>query len=63
MSFGFCQETSPPSQCAPLSFQDTPSPALEQCCLDSGNCCDDLFDLDGDGNYDDSIGSCGRTPC
>lgn len=63
LSFGFCEEHSPPPQCASIAAQDKTSPALEQCCIDNGYCCEDLFDLDGDGNSGDLIGSCGKTSC
>jgi hypothetical protein len=63
LSFGFCQERSAPSQCASIANQDKTSPALEQCCIDSGYCCQDLFDLNGDGNYGDLVGSCSGTSC
>jgi hypothetical protein len=61
LSFGFCKEHSPPSQCASIAQQDKTSPELEQCCIDNGYCCEDLFDLNGDGNNGDLIGSCGKT--
>jgi hypothetical protein len=63
LSFGFCEEFSLPSQCAAIAAQSGTSPALEQCCIDNGYCCEDLFDLDGDGNSGDQIGTCGATSC
>jgi hypothetical protein len=63
LSFGACEESSPPSQCAPSEVGDKPSPALEQCCINSGNCCQDLFDLNGNGDTSDQVGSCSGTTC
>ncbi len=63
LSFGVCEESEPPSQCAGTAEGDKASPALEQCCIDSGNCCQDLFDLNGDGNTSDQVGSCSGTTC
>jgi hypothetical protein len=63
LSFGHCQEGPAPSKCAMIANEDKTVPALEQCCIDTGNCCDDLFDLNGDGNYDDSVGACANTSC
>ncbi len=63
LSFGYCQENSPPSQCQSIADDDKASPALEQCCIDSGNCCQDLYDLNGNGDTTDLIGSCSGTSC
>ena len=63
LSFGFCEERSIPSACASIADTDKTSPALEQCCIDNGYCCDDLFDLNGDGNTGDLVGSCKGTSC
>jgi len=63
LSFGACQEGSPPAQCASTADSDKASPALEQCCIDSGNCCQDLFDLNGNGSTTDQIGNCSGTSC
>jgi hypothetical protein len=63
LSFGFCEETSPPARCAGTADQDKASPALEQCCIDSGNCCQDLYDLNGNGNTNEQIGNCSGTTC
>jgi hypothetical protein len=63
LSFGYCQENSPPSQCQSIADDDKSSPALEQCCIDSGNCCQDLYDLNGNGDTTDLIGSCSGTSC
>jgi hypothetical protein len=63
LSFGVCEETSPPSQCASTAEGSQSSPALEQCCIDSGNCCQDLYDLNGDGDTSDQVGNCSGTTC
>jgi hypothetical protein len=63
LSFGVCEETSPPSQCASTADSDKMSPALEQCCVDSGNCCQDLYDLNGNGDTSDQVGNCSGTTC
>ncbi len=63
LSFGYCQEGSPPSQCESVADESRQSPALEQCCIDSGNCCQDLFDLNGNGSTSDQVGNCSGTTC
>jgi hypothetical protein len=63
LSFGACQEGSPPSQCASAADSDKASAALEQCCVDAGYCCEDLFDLNGNGSTTDQVGSCSGTSC
>jgi hypothetical protein len=63
LSFGFCKEAPIPSKCAAIADQYKTSPELEQCCIDSGFCCQDMFDLNGNGNYGDLIGTCNGTSC
>jgi hypothetical protein len=63
LSFGYCQEGNPPSQCQSVGDDNKPTPALEQCCIDSGRCCQDLFDLNGNGATNDLIGNCSGTSC
>jgi hypothetical protein len=63
LSFGYCQEQNPPSQCQSLDGDAKPTPALEQCCIDSGRCCQDLFDLNHNGDTSDLIGNCTGTSC
>jgi len=63
LSFGVCEESSPPDQCAPAADGDKATPALEQCCIDSGHCCQDLFDLNGNGDTSDMVGNCSGTTC
>jgi hypothetical protein len=63
LSFGVCQEGTPPAACASTADTDKVSPALEQCCIDNGYCCQDLFDLNGNGSTTDQAGSCSGTSC
>jgi hypothetical protein len=63
LSFGSCRESPPPAACASLADQSQPAPALEQCCIDNGFCCEDRFDLNGDGNTSDQLGQCSGTTC
>jgi hypothetical protein len=63
LSFGVCEESSPPAQCGSTADSDKASPALEQCCIDSGNCCQDLYDLNGNGDTSDQVGNCTGTTC
>lgn len=57
--WGPCIETTNiPSQCQYLGiFYDEP------CCINSGNCCQDIQDLDYDGDHDESIGNCEGIKC
>ena len=63
LSFGVCRETPPPAQCDSIAKENKSSPALEQCCLDSGGCCEDVYDLNGNGNTSEQIGRCSGTSC
>jgi len=63
LSFGYCQEQSPPSQCESIADQDHESAALEQCCIDNGYCCQDQFDLNGNGTTGEPIGRCSGVTC
>jgi len=62
-SFGRCREGSVPRGCEDVASRSHDSPALEQCCIDQGFCCSDRFDLDGDGNTTESLGTCDTTTC
>ena len=33
-------------------------PESERCCIDAGYCCQDYYDLDGDGDNSEALGSC-----
>jgi hypothetical protein len=63
LSFGSCQEHGIPSKCAPIADQYGTSAELEQCCIDSGACCEDRFDLNNNGDYGDQVGACMATSC
>jgi hypothetical protein len=63
LSFGYCQEQSPPSACESIADQDKVSESLEQCCIDNGYCCQDQFDLNGNGMTGDPIGQCSGVTC
>jgi hypothetical protein len=49
--WGNCYETSTPPGCDSWSYD-------ENCCIDSGQCCQDWFDYDNDGDSNDSVGAC-----
>lgn len=61
--FGPCREDTPPNACEDVAIQNQNSPALEQCCIDQGLCCLDEHDLDGDGDFTESLGECAQTTC
>jgi hypothetical protein len=61
--FGPCRERQPPPECAGIARTFKSSPELEQCCLDNGYCCIDLFDLDGDENKSELLGNCDDVRC
>jgi hypothetical protein len=63
LAFGYCQEQSPPSACESIADNDKASAALEQCCIDNGYCCDDQFDLNGNGTTGEPIGQCSGVTC
>jgi hypothetical protein len=62
-AFGYCVEATAPAQCASIADQQHSSPALEQCCLDHGSCCQDTFDLNHNGDTQESIGQCSGVTC
>jgi len=62
-SFGPCAEARVPSECASVAKDQKRSPALEQCCIDSGFCCVDEFDLDQDGDRTEMLGRCDDLLC
>jgi hypothetical protein len=63
LSFGTCQEESPPAACASIADEQHASAALEQCCIDNGYCCQDQFDLDGNGDSSGPLGQCSGVTC
>ena len=61
-----CREEAPPSACA--SDENgfggaADSVDAEQCCIDQGFCCEDYWDVDGDGDTDEMVGSCDGVSC
>jgi hypothetical protein len=61
--FGPCRESKPPPSCASVASKHKNSAALEQCCIDDGYCCLDLYDLDDDGDRHDMLGACQGVSC
>ncbi len=49
--WGPCYEGGAPPGCGGYIYD-------ESCCIDSGSCCQDWFDYDGDGDTNDSVGNC-----
>ena len=39
------------------------SPEVERCCIEIGFCCQDMWDLDHDGDTWESLGSCDASEC
>jgi hypothetical protein len=62
-SFGPCEESPAPRECARIADDHMRSRELEQCCLENNYCCVDDFDLDGDGNRNEMIGHCEAVQC
>jgi hypothetical protein len=62
-AFGKCKEDDPPAACASIAKKHKYSADLEQCCIDNGYCCNDDFDLDGDGNSNEMLGDCESVTC
>jgi hypothetical protein len=62
-SFGLCRESQVPPECASIAKSKKKSRELEQCCIDNGYCCQDEFDLDGDGDRGEMLGRCGAVTC
>jgi hypothetical protein len=61
MSWGRCNETGAPLLCGLLSSWY--SAEGEGCCIASGFCCQDFWDLDFDGDNYDSLGDCTDIEC
>ena len=56
-----CLETRSPSPCGYDRGQYTER--SQQCCVESGYCCQDYHDLDGDGDRLESVGNCEEPVC
>ena len=61
MDWGRCNETSPPLVC--MFIASWYSPEAEACCIASGFCCQDMWDLDFDGDTWESLGDCVDIVC
>ena len=62
MDWGRCDEISAiPAACAPIDGWY--SPAAEACCVEQGLCCQDMWDLDHDGDTWESLGNCTDIVC
>jgi len=59
--WGSCGEIPIPSVCS--HTESWYSPAGVECCVESGLCCQDMWDYDGDGESWDSVGSCNAISC
>lgn len=60
LRWGACVETSPPVECNGESWY---SPEAETCCVEQGFCCQDMWDLDMDGDTWESLGDCTDIVC
>jgi hypothetical protein len=56
MSWGRCTEAPIPDEC--VEVESWFSPDFEVCLLESGFCVQDMWDLDNDGDAQESLGSC-----
>lgn len=61
LSWGACNEVSIPSVCS--HTESWYSPAGVECCVESGLCCQDMWDYDGDSESWDSVGDCNAISC
>lgn len=61
MAWGRCVETSPPLVCRLVSSYY--SAEAEACCIANGNCCQDYWDLDFDGDRMEGLGDCTDIEC
>jgi hypothetical protein len=63
MSFGDCRESTPPPECAGVASRMMRSRELEECCINSGYCCVDEFDLNENNNTTEMLGRCESITC
>jgi hypothetical protein len=62
MEWGSCDEIAAiPAQC--IAIDGWYSPRAEQCCVDQGFCCQDMWDIDHDGDTWESVGTCTDIVC
>jgi hypothetical protein len=62
-AWDYCQEMDVPGACDDGTGWAPTEPATGECCVAEGYCCQDYWDLDGDGQTDDSIGTCYGIDC
>ena len=60
LRWGPCVETSPLAECSGESWY---SPEAEACCVEAGQCCQDMWDIDMDGDTWESLGDCTDIVC
>jgi len=61
-----CREQEPPDACKSddNGFGGaSDSEEAERCCIEEGFCCEDYWDLDGDGDTDEMVGACDGVSC
>ena len=66
LAWGPCRERPAPIECQ--GAEDTwdaadDNPETETCCVDRGDCCQDHWDIDGDGDTSESVGACDAVTC
>jgi hypothetical protein len=62
LDWGSCDELAAiPLECQGIDYWY--SPASEACCIDQGFCCQDMWDLNGDGDTWESLGNCADIVC
>lgn len=66
LAWGPCRESPTPAECQ--GADDTwdaadDSPDTESCCVTRGDCCQDHWDLDADGDTGESVGACDDVSC
>ncbi len=62
LEWGACNEiTDIPARCLPIDGWYSPN--AEACCIDEGLCCQDMWDLDRDGDTWESLGNCTNIVC
>ena len=62
LEWGPCEEILDiPESCA--SVEEWYSPSAERCCIENDFCCQDMWDLDHDGDTWESLGNCEELIC
>lgn len=57
LGWGTCTEISPPAGCETHHIYNV------ECCISIGGCCQDFWDIDGDGDNMESMGDCSDIAC